>query len=101
MLHTSRARTCLFTELEVNRVQAEPSVQYSLTRLWFTIWSQLQTFENREASDERRQTETGEERKQRKALKHGMARSSSWQLQGQIQRVRDKVIGFLNYQWDQ
>jgi len=33
----------------------------------------LQTFENREASDERRQTETGEERKQRKALKHGMA----------------------------
>jgi len=31
----------------------------------------LQTFENREASDERRQTETGEERKQRKALKHG------------------------------
>ncbi len=44
MLHMSRARTCLFTELEVNRVQAEPSV--SLTRLGLTIWSQLQTFEN-------------------------------------------------------
>lgn len=45
MLHTSRARTRLFTELEVNRVQAEPSVS-SLTRLGLTIWSQLQTFEN-------------------------------------------------------
>lgn len=69
MLHTSRARTCLFTELEVNRVQAEPSVHYSTTRLQFTIWSQFQTFENR-ASDERRQKETGEEKKQGKALKH-------------------------------
>lgn len=71
MLHTSRARTCLFTELEVNRVQAEPSVHYS-SRLRFTIWSQLQTFENR-ASDERRQIETDEERKQGKALKHRVA----------------------------
>lgn len=69
MLHMSRARTCLLTELEVNRVQAEPSVHYSSTRLRFTIWSQMQTFENR-ASDERRQIETDEERKHRKALKH-------------------------------
>lgn len=67
MPHTSRARTCLFTELAVNRVQAEPSVS-SLTSLGVTIWSQFPTFENA-VSDERRQTETGAERKQEKCIK--------------------------------
>ncbi len=97
MLHMSRARTCLFTELEVNRVQAEPSV--SLTRLGLTIWSQLQTFENtvkKFLMKGGRQKQVRRENK-KKVLKRWVAIIKLTAAK----TVTEQVICSQNNQWDQ